>query len=145
VLLWVAGAVAGCGSGSTVDRPITTMMVGEAGGSLSSANGRLDVSVPPGAVASDVAFTIQQIDSPRAGAVGQVFELGPSGMTFLKPVTLGFHFSEADLGTNSPEALQVATLATGGWEMVPSTCDLTTGIVSGGVLHFSPWTLILGP
>jgi hypothetical protein len=148
VLLGAAMAATGgggCGSSSTVDRPIVTMMIGQAGGSLSSANGRLDVTVPPGAVASDVAFTIEQVDSPRAGAVGQVFELGPSGMTFLQPVTLGLHFSAADLGTNSPESLQVATLASPGWEPVPSICDLTTSVVSGGVMHLSPWTLILGP
>jgi hypothetical protein len=140
----MALAVVGCGSSPTAgDRRIATGDIGQAGGRLVSTSGQVEVTIPPGAVTSNVAFTIQQVDSPRAGAVGQVFELGPSGMTFHQPVTLTFHYLSADLGDNPPQALRVATLDRHGWQPVPSVVDVRTGAVSGEATHFSPWTLVL--
>jgi hypothetical protein len=101
--------------------------------------------VPEGAVTASLAFTIQQVDSPRSGAVGQVFEIGPSGVTFGQPITLVFHYRTADLGDNPPQALRVATLGRRGWQSVPSTVDVPGGLATGQITHFSPWTLVLDP
>jgi hypothetical protein len=132
-----------CGSPGDETRP-STATIDSVGGQVKSADGQIAVVLPAGAVASSVNVTVQPIESPGAGAVGQVFELGPSGMVFAQPVTLTFHYTAADIGQAQPGELQVATFAAGVWTPVASTVDLASSTVSGQVSHFSPWALVLG-
>ena len=73
MLLGLAAAAARCGSSTPAPRAIASKVIGQAGGRISSASGNLEVQVPAGALMSNVALTIQQIDPPAAGAVGQTF------------------------------------------------------------------------
>ena len=132
-----------CGSSSTGDRPIVTAIVGQNGGAASSQGGLVRLQVPAGAVTAEVAFTIQQIDAPAPGAVGQVFEIGPAGTTFRQPATLTFHYRDADLGQNDPLLLRVATFSRGAWQPVPSTVATIGATVSAQITHLSPWALVL--
>jgi ZU5 domain len=143
-LLWLAAVATGlaCGSPSS-GRPVTRAVIGPAGGQVSAAGGRIKVQIPPGALASDVAITLVQIDPPAAGAIGPVFEVGPTGTTFLQKVTLTLRFAAADLGGASPLDLRVATLSRGVWTPVASTLNQGASTVSGQIMHLSPWTLIV--
>src|SRR5262249_13167047 len=81
-LVWLAAALAGvpCGSPATSNgQPVTRQVVGPNGGTAATSNGRLKVLIPAGALKADVAITIQQVDSPAGGAIGQVYEIGPTG------------------------------------------------------------------
>jgi hypothetical protein len=145
-LLWLAAAATGLGCGSpggSSGRPVTRVEIGPAGGLVSAANGRIKVQIPAGALTSKVAITIQQIDPPAAGTIGQVFEVGPTGTTFLQPVVLSLRFAAADLGGAAPLDLRVATLSRGAWVPVASTLNSGTNMVGGQIKHLSPWTLIV--
>src|SRR3954447_97999 len=65
--------------------------IGNGGGKVTSADGRITVAFPAGALPALTAVTVTPVASPGGGTVGQVFELGPSGTTFEKPVTITFH------------------------------------------------------
>lgn len=140
-----AFALAAACSPAADERPVTTAIVGASGGKAVSANGRLKIQVPPGALVSSMTLTIQQIDAPAPGAVGHVFEVGPTGTTFSQPVTLTLRFTEEDLGGGSPYDLRIATFARGAWQAVESIVNPSTSVAAAQITHLSPWTLVLGP
>jgi hypothetical protein len=145
-VIWLAAACAGLSCGSPAPssgRPVTRQVIGAAGGQASAASGRFKIQIPPGALMSDVAITIRQVDPAVAGAIGPVFEVGPTGTLFQKQVTLSFTFTNAQLGGIGSRDLHVATLSGGQWVPVTSTVDLTASLVTGQITHLSPWTLIV--
>src|SRR5262245_32660067 len=108
-------------SSSSGDRPVATAIVGQTGGQAVSVGGLVKLQMPAGAVTSDVAFTIQEVDPPGSGAVSPVFEIGPSGTTFRQPATLRFHYDQDALGFTDPFSLRIATFNRGAWVPVAST------------------------
>jgi hypothetical protein len=146
--LGLAYALAGAACGGPTDvggQPIKTTIIGPEGGQASSVTGLLKLQIPPGGLETPLAITVQQIDPPGAGVVGQAFELGPSGTVFKQPVTLVVRYSESDLGINLPDNLQVATYLHGAWQPVPSMVNAGVGMVSAQIDHFSPWSLVMMP
>jgi hypothetical protein len=146
--LWLGLALACVACGGPPDiggQPIKTTIIGQDGGQAASVTGLLKLQIPPGGLESPIAITIQQIDPPGAGVVGQAFELGPSGTVFKQPVTVVVRYSDSDLGVNSPGNLQVATFVHGAWQPVPSMVNAGVGMVSAQIDHFSPWSLVMMP
>jgi hypothetical protein len=139
----VAAAGARCGSSASSGRPVSTAIVGQEGGQAVSDGGLVKLLVPAGAVNADVAFTIQQVDAPGPGAVGQVFEIGPSGTTFKIPATLIIRYRDADVGANDPTSLRIATFSRGAWQPVPSTVSTEGATVAAQITHLSPWALVI--
>lgn len=68
------------------------LTVGPEGGTFTSADGRLSVQVPAGALAAATDLTVQPITNtaPRGG--GGAYRLGPAGVTFKQPVQLTFRY-----------------------------------------------------
>ena len=86
----------------------TTASIGPAGGSLTSSDSRFTLSVPPGAVASTTAFTIQPITNNAPGGIGTAYRLGPDGEKFSIPVELTWNYSQSDLQGTSASLFSVA-------------------------------------
>ncbi len=147
VAVWLTAACAGlsCGSpASSSGRPVTTQfIVAAAGGQASTSTGTFRVQVPPGALKVDGAITIQQVDPPAPGALGPVYDVGPTGTLFQRPVTLSFSFAGLSLAGVDPTTLHVATLSGGKWVPVTSAVDRASSVVTGQITHLSPWTLIV--
>jgi hypothetical protein len=148
--VFLAFSVYGCTSKSTGGLTVTTSTptvsmatIGLAGGHVATSDGSIDVFVPYGAVTSNVMVSIHKIDAPAAGSVGTVFEIGPSGMTFARRISITFHYQMADLGATDPETLAVATFQDGLWRLYPSQTDRGAGTVAADVTHFSPWAVVL--
>jgi hypothetical protein len=110
-----------------------------------SSDGVLIVRVPPGALGSNTALSVQLITSPGAGSLGPTYALEPSGMRFTQLVGLTFHYGGMNLGMRDPQTLNVATFVAGAWSGVPSTVNLMAQTVWAGVAHFSPWGIISAP
>src|SRR5689334_6890130 len=68
--------------------PSVSQVIGTTGGSVTSADGLLTVSIPAGALASTKTITIQPITNNVSLGVGGGYRLGPEGTTFAQPVTL---------------------------------------------------------
>jgi len=136
------------GKGSPNGAP-TSQTIDASGGHVSSSDGRLDVVVPAGALASATTVTIQPITSTLPNGLASAYRLSPEGMTFTTPVTFVFHLS--DVEAPAIDSTWVATQhADGGWYAQPGqTRDAAAKTVSVTSKHFSDWnvaqTLTLDP
>lgn len=121
-------------------------VIGAAGGSLSAADGRITVTVPAGALASDTSIGIQPISNNAHGGLGNGYRLTPEGTPFSKPVTLSFPYDPADLSSSAPSALGVAFQdAQGFWSWVKdAVLDQATQTVAVTTTHFSDWSAVKG-
>lgn len=158
-------ALAGCASGSTdntsptttdtvavvtavgtPDGQAATASIGPAGGSLPSADGRLTVIVPPGAVTSNTTFSVQPITNQAPGGIGDGYRLGPNGQTFSTPVQLRFQYTDDDLAGTVPDVLGIAYQdAQGYWnELLSGTYDQVGKTLTVGTTHFTDWVTMSG-
>src|SRR4051794_28629791 len=135
----------GCGGGSNkppAGAPTMTV-VGMSGGALMSSDGNLAVNIPAGALPGNVTITTEPAAAPAEGAVGTVYEIGPTGTQFAMPVTLTLHYDGAALGGASESSLRVATYAGGAWQLLPgATVDTQAKTVSGVTTHLSPYAIV---
>lgn len=123
-----------------------TQSIGPAGGSITSGDGRLTVTVPAGAIASATTLSIQPITNLTPGGMGSAYRLGPEGTTFLTPVSIAFQYGTADLaGTNADDMMIAFQDAQGYWEaQVSATLDTTHQTLTAQSSHFSDWSLLTG-
>jgi hypothetical protein len=123
-----------------------TKTIGPAGGSLSSADGGITVSIPSGALASDTAVGIVPIENTTPGGLGAAYRLSPDGQTFSQPVKVSFPYTDADLKGTSLEALGIAFQdAQGLWEWQETVAvDTTAKQISVMTTHFTDWTKVPG-
>jgi hypothetical protein len=137
-----AGLVGGpaCSSSSVV--PSTELpssgVVGAAGGTVSSSDGRVRLSVPPGAVSGETTITIAPARSDVPGAVGQVWEIAPTGLVFARPVRVELAYRDADLGGRPVTLFAVSTEVGATWgPLANPTRDTASRVMSGDTLHLS--------
>jgi hypothetical protein len=123
-----------------------TKTIGSAGGSLSSGDGRVSVTIPAGALASDATVGIQQIENTAAGGLGDAYRLTPAGQTFTQPVQVSFPYVDADLAGSAPEALGIAFQdGRGLWEWQQAVAlDTTAKRLTVMTTHFSDWSSVEG-
>ncbi|GAO42524.1 hypothetical protein [Flavihumibacter petaseus] len=128
--------------GNATGSPVTAT-IGAAGGSLTSDDGRISLTVPPGAVSGNTTFSIQPIrNTLDTNMPAPAYRLLPEGLTFTHPVQLSFHYDAQDLD-RIPEDLLVAAWQQpdGSWKAVPSALNKTTHTLSLSTTHFSDWLL----
>lgn len=136
----IAVTPAGVASGTP-----TSATIGAPGGSLASSDGRLTITVPAGALASDTVIGIQPITATAPGALGDSFRLTPDGVTFARPVTLTFAYSADEAGASVPASLRVATQdASGRWSVINPTHDPAQRTLTVTTTHFSDWSYVAG-
>jgi hypothetical protein len=127
----------------------TTQTIDAAGGSVTSADGRITLDIPAGALASATTVSIQPITNTTPNGLGLNYRLEPEGTTFAVPVSLTFHLS-------ATEALAIASMyvttqhADGLWYSQPNQQrDSNAQTVGVNTTHFSDWgiaeTLLLKP
>lgn len=140
-----ASTIAVTSLGVVVGEP-TQMMVPTTGGTVTSADGRLKIEVPAGALAADQMITVQPITNQSPGGLGVAYRLGPEGLTFAIPATLTFSYNSVDISGSELLALNVAYQdAKGQWNSINSiTRDDTATTVSVTTSHFSDWSMLLG-
>ncbi len=110
------------------------------------------MQIPVGALSDDCTITIGVINNPPAlpsdtKAIGQIIEFGPSGITFLLPVTIKIPYTQTDLdnaGISDPSQLEVFTYntATLSWSIIPvNNVDIDNKLLICQIDHFSMFTL----
>jgi hypothetical protein len=153
----------GCGGGSSTGgaippapQPLTTetltpvglpvgATIGATGGTLTSSDGGITITVPAGAVDADTEFTITAMGKPAGNAVA-VYKLEPEGMTFDPPVTLTFDPPQDEVSRISIEGLGIAYHnAAGQWEWLgEAVCDTGNRTLSVDIAHFSIFGMFSG-
>ncbi len=93
--------------GTPVGNPVTKN-IGPDGGSISSDDGIIQLTIPAGALSANTDITIQPITNECPGGIGLAYDLLPNGTKFKIPVTLIFHYSDEDLAGTDPYLLFTA-------------------------------------
>lgn len=124
----------------------TTETIGAAGGTVSTPDGKITVTIPAGALTADTEIGIQPLTDTAQGGVGSGYRLTPEGQVFNQPVELTFEYDDTDLEGSDPEALDVATQITGGyWQWIEgAVVDEGNRTVTLTTTHFSDWSLVTG-
>lgn len=126
-------------AGEVVNAPI-----GPEGGTLESADKRIRVQIPAGALTTRQTLSVQALDKSYCpGGVGTAFRLLPHGLTFAKPVTISWQYTDADISGSAPVWLRVAyQTSKGDWHSpVTNSLDTTAKGVTVQTTHFSDWSL----
>ncbi|MPR36842.1 hypothetical protein [Salmonirosea aquatica] len=120
-----------------------TATIGPAGGSIQSADQRIRISIPAGALTETKTISVQPLTNQCPSGTGQAFRLTPHGLTFAKPATLTFQYDEQDVKGSAPEFLRVAYQNEKGSWQSPSlkSIDTTAHNVTISTTHFSDWSL----
>lgn len=131
--------------GTPVGSPVSKV-IGMAGGSLASVDGKITLEIPAGALTKDETVSIQEITNNAPGKFGKAFRLSPEGVRFAKPVRLSFRFTGEELRGTALELIRVAYQTKEGYwtpikDWVP---NLATGTVTVETDHFSDWSPIPG-
>jgi hypothetical protein len=110
------------------------------GGTVSGAG--VEAKIPPGALAADLTVTVNVLDKtgqPDADSIAApIFDFGPNGTTFLKPVEMTIDFTGAP-----PAGMKavIAFLKDGKWEPLADSA-VTGSKVTATTTHFTPFTVV---
>ena len=129
--------------GTPTGAPVTGSIDPGSVTTLVSADGRLALSVPAGALPPSITtISVQEITNSALGGVGGAFRLGPEATTFSAPVTLVIRVPEAAAG--SIDKLGIAYQdASGFWYRMPDVRrDAAAGTIAVETRHFSDWGLV---
>ncbi len=74
----------------------TTQMIDASGGSVTSADGRITLNIPAGALGTATTVSIQPITNTTPNGIGLGYRLQPEGTNFGVPVNLTFHLSATE-------------------------------------------------
>lgn len=137
-----ASATGGSASPATGGSATATTNIKAADGGTITADG-LKLTIPPGALMADTNITVGVSDGaalPGASTlVAKVYELGPTGTMFLKPVALTIDFDTTKLV--SPKVATVAFLEGQAW--VALAGSFTTGAkATATTTHFTPFSVV---
>ncbi|MFT3922114.1 MAG: hypothetical protein QM778_06240 [Myxococcales bacterium] len=121
-------------------------MVGPEGGELHSGDGRLSLVIPAGALSEPQLIGVQEVAATSPQHTGKSFRLSPAGIHFVKPVSIGFQYDDADVLGSSAELLRVAYQDEAGIWRAYRKVELDAAAHSVRVTsdHFSDWSLIKG-
>ncbi|WP_354449332.1 hypothetical protein [Ottowia thiooxydans] len=123
----------------------TSAALTSAGGSVSSSDGKLTVTVPEGALKAATTLTIQPVANNAPGRIGAGYRLLPEGVTFAKPVQLSFAYDNADLSGSHAQALGIAFQQSDGtWKWQAGALNEAARTVTAATTHFSDWSLVKG-
>src|SRR6476661_8458618 len=81
----------------------STASIGAAGGSLTSPDGRVTLTIPAGALGAATSISIQPIENTAPLGVGLSYDFLPNGQQFAKPVTVTLHYTDEELAGTAPE------------------------------------------
>jgi hypothetical protein len=129
-----SSTVFGTSDGKLVSKEITA-----SGGTIISADGKVQLIFPDGALTTTATISIQPTSNLVPNGNGKAYQLEPSGMRFAKPVTLIFHYTEKEAAACPPELMFLAIQdSKGTWEYMDyEDWDSTTRSLKGFITHFS--------
>jgi hypothetical protein len=128
----------------TANGSAATQTIGPNGGTLTSVDGRVEITVPAGAVDEDTSFSITPVTGPAENAVATYY-LEPEGVTFELPVTLTFQAPESGETRISIEGMGIAYHDVEGyWPWLDVSRDADAKTLSVEVEHFCEFSMLEG-
>lgn len=121
----------------------TQGVIGAAGGTLTSGDGKLKLTVPAGALSADTTLTMTPLSVTAPGGL-QAFRLGPEGTTFSSPASLSFTASDADLAGTDLSGLRIAYQDEQGRWLSFNDATVDGHTVTIKTTHLSDWSINTG-
>ncbi|WP_343533922.1 hypothetical protein [Pedobacter sp.] len=121
----------------------TKQIIGADGGSLEIPNRGVKLSVPAGALETNIEFSIQEVEYLLPfGAIGKAYRFLPENVTFKKDIEITIPFGQ--LSNTSSKALSLAYQDNKGyWHMVKQPIvDEYKNTVTAKTRHFSDWGVV---
>jgi len=121
-----------------------TKTIGPAGGSITSDDGKVDLTIPAGALSANTDISIQSVTNECPGSVGLSYDLTPNGTKFSVPVSLTFHYTDSAINETDPLLLyNVFQDSLNQWEVndVDKDIDSVGKTVTFYVDHFTIFSL----
>lgn len=82
--------------------------IGPDGGSVMTADGKIELIFPVGALTSMTEISIQPITNNAPGGIGTAYRFGPEGVQLNEPVALKYHYNDKDIAGSHPMFLGMA-------------------------------------
>jgi hypothetical protein len=116
------------------------------GGRVISADKKIELVFPEGALATKTTISIQPITNTSIDGVGKGYNLEPSGTQFQKPVQLIFHYTDKEMEDGSPQLMSIAMQNEKGvwYGLGMVKLDTVAKTIIGNIKHFSTWALSWG-
>lgn len=126
--------------------PAIQQNVGEAGGTITSADGSISLVIPAGALTSSQTISIQPIENKLPSGVSKgAYRFLPEGLHFAVPVTVKLTYTDAEIAdlNSVPDFLCLATRqADGKWKKVAGavTVNKNARTATATIEHFSDYS-----
>jgi hypothetical protein len=149
----VVAAAQGCGSSSSnngggggstlpgVGETKSVQISAASGGSVSVTGGT--INIPAGALAADTTISVTVKDKSAYAHADQVavnvFDYGPNGTTFLKPVAMTLDLQ--GVAVPSGKTAMIAYFDGSNWQTLPDSA-VAGGKVTASTMHFTPFTVV---
>lgn len=132
--------------GSPTGGAASALIIGPAGGNVVSSDGRLSLTVPAGALATDTNVSITPISNKAHGGVGTAYRMEPDGQTFATAASLTFSFTDDDLKGSAPEFLGAAFQTDDGfWSWLDApVVNASARTVTVATTHFTDFSVVQG-
>ncbi|SDD84539.1 hypothetical protein SAMN04487996_102329 [Dyadobacter soli] len=136
------GNVGGATEVGVPDGTVSSKVIGAAGGTITSADDRVVLTIPAGALPKDTEISIQPITNKAPNGMGAAYRFSPDGTTFEKPASLTFNYDPRTVAANNPDAFRIATQgADKRWYHMPEvSVDTNAHAITTEMPHFSDWT-----
>jgi hypothetical protein len=118
-------------------------LVGNAGGSITSVDGRITLAIPPGALPDPTEISISPISNYAPLGVGNGYRLLPRGLRLQKPAVLTYHYVQEETDGGLPESLGFALQHPDGiWKAQGGVLvDRTQNTASVGIGQLGDWSV----
>jgi hypothetical protein len=111
------------------------------GGGIKSADGRVELIFPEGALSAKTNISIQSISNNAPGGVGNGYEFEPSGTVFNKPVQIIFHYKKEETEGTQAGFKNIATQHKDGkwYKLKNISVDTMSKTITSTIQHFSSY------
>lgn len=116
--------------------------IGPQGGSLISADGRVQVIFPAGSIERDIEVEIIPISNTNLAGNGLAYRINPHGIKFQKLVTVQFSYADKEGSKRDPQLQGIAYQDEQGiWQSIgKGTIDTVKKTIAVQTNHFSDWS-----
>jgi hypothetical protein len=118
--------------------------IGTAGGTITSADGKISLTIPGGALTTGTNFSIQPVSNTIPLGTGLAFRLLPDNVVFSKPVTIELIYDSASFEGSDEAALDLAYQDnTGTWKALNNTIqDKAKHKLSIQTTHLNDYSMV---
>ena len=120
----------------------TIKAIGPNGGRIASADGTVELIIPPGALTTITDISVRPLENTALAGIGPSFDFGPDGLQFKVPAELIFHYADSD-SKETPALFQniVWQDGQGQWHHLEKLrLDSLHKTLSGAISHFTGYT-----